>query len=230
VKVAIYTSVTAGRDSIKEDQNREGADLILFTDQLPGETAWEVRRASELFQDPRRNSRIPKLLAHQYLPGYDYSLWVDGSIRLLASVHDLIEGYLRGADIAFFRHPLRDCIYEEAAVCSEQRLDDPSLIAAQVAKYAREGYPPHNGLNEGGVILRRHTAEIEAFNNAWWSELCRFSRRDQLSLNYVLHKLRLRPALLPGTIADNPGIVAYEGHLAASAEEGTANPRTPTRK
>jgi len=213
VKIAIYTCVTAAKDSIKEDQNREGADLILFTDQPPAESAWEVRPAPDIFRDPRRSSRIPKLLAHQYLPGYDFSLWIDGSIRLLAPVRDLIDRYLGRADIAFFRHPLRDCIYEEAAACAEQRLDDPSLIAAQVAQYVGEGYPPHNGLNEGGVILRRHTPDIETFNNAWWSELCRYSRRDQLSLNYILNRLGIRPALFPGTIGDNPGIVAYEGHL-----------------
>ena len=88
------------------------------------------------------------------------------------------------------------------------------LLESRMAKYRAEGYPAHNGLNEAGVILRRHTPAIEAFNNAWWAELSRHSRRDQLSLNYVLDKLAIRPALFPGVICDNPGIVAYEGHLA----------------
>lgn len=216
MKIAIYTSITASKDSLKEPKYHAGADCILFSDQteslnLP--ESWDVRSACDLFIDPRRNSRSPKLLAHQYFHDYDYSLWIDGSIRLLVPVHDLIDEYLGQMDIALFRHPIRDCIYEEAAACTEQGLDDPDIMAAQMVKYRREGYPARNGLNESGVILRRHNARIESFNNAWWSEYCRHSCRDQLSLNYSLYKFGICPALFPGVIGDNPGIVSYEWHL-----------------
>lgn len=81
-----------------------------------------------------------------------------------------------------------------------------------MAKYEREGHPARGGLNESGVILRRHNARTERFNNAWWDELCRYSCRDQLSLNYVLRKHAVSPASFPGTIYDNPGLFSYEGH------------------
>lgn len=212
MKIAVYTAITAGKDSLKPVA-RSGSDFVLFSDSLHVAPGWDVRPACNLFADPRRNARASKLLSHQYLPGYDYSLWLDGSIRLVSAVEDLINTYLSQSDIAFFQHSARTCVYDEASACTVLGLDDPAVMAAQMAKYHQDGYPACNGLIESGAILRRHSSRIEIFNNAWWSECCRYSCRDQLSINYVLNMLDVRPAFFPGTIYDNPGLVSYEGHL-----------------
>lgn len=215
MRIAIYTSITGGKDSIKEPRSQDGVDQVLFTDRPDdhGGSAWEARSACKLFADPRRNSRAHKLLAHQYLVGYDYSLWVDGSIQLLASARDLADTYLRDADVAMFRHPERDCLYAEATVCADAGHDDAGVLAEQVARYRRAGHPEHDGLNECAVILRRHNERVAAFDDAWWSEYCRHSCRDQVSVNYVLRALGVRLATIPGSIRGvNPGIVSYEGH------------------
>ena len=62
------------------------------------------------------------------------------------------------------------------------------------------------GLVEAPVILRRHTAAIRALNEAWWAELVRGSRRDQLSFNYVAWKLGLSHAKFPLTLATRNGL------------------------
>lgn len=212
MKVAVYTAITAERDALKEPRDASGADLVVFSDCPRAESGWEVRRACEIFSDPRRNARAHKILAHQYLPDYEYSLWIDGSIRLLAPVLDLIDRYLERCDIAIFPHAVRDCVYREAEICTELGLDDPAVILAQMTRYQQHGHPTGDGLNESGVILRRHSVCVERFNNDWWSELCRYSCRDQLSLNYVLRKHGISPELFPGTIYDNPELFLYEGH------------------
>lgn len=219
MKIVVYTSITAGKDTLKAPRDSAGADFVVFSDQpsvvhdCETVNCWRARPACALFVDPRRNSRAPKLLAHQYVPGYDFSLWIDGSFRLLASPAALVEEYLSDADVALFRHSTRECIYDEAEICSTLRLDDPAIIEEQGARYRLEGYPARQGLTEGGVILRRHNSLMERVNDAWWSEYCRHSRRDQLSFNYVLYKLGVRCSYLPGTVLDNPGIVSFEGHL-----------------
>lgn len=221
LRIAVYTSIIGAYDSIKRPSHRDNADFVVFGDAYTAaevdhgdaDITWNVNPACELFTDPRRNSRAPKLLSHQYLPDYEYSLWIDGSVRLLASACDLVEVYLGQADMALFRHSVRDCLYEEASVCRDLELDDPDVINAQVYKYRRDGYPLHAGLTENTVILRRHSHQIEAFNNAWWSEYCRHSSRDQVSFNYVARKLGIKYATFPGTLLNNPGIVAYEHHL-----------------
>lgn len=217
MKIAVYTAITAGKDALKDPPIHEGVDQIFFTDRPQDHAgsapAWDVRPACNLFADPRRNSRAHKLLAHQYLPEYDYSLWIDGSIRLLASARELVDAHLRDADVAMFRHPARSCLYVEAAGCANAGSDHRHIFEAQVAAYRRAGYPPDNGLNECTVILRRHNNATAAFNEAWWAEYCRHSCRDQVSVNYVERKTGVRIALLPGTIQNNPSIVYYEDHL-----------------
>jgi hypothetical protein len=214
MRMCVYTAITAGKDSLKDLSCEEDVPRVLFTDRPEdhAESSWDVRPSCSLFIDPRRNSRAHKLLAHQYLDDYDYSLWIDGSIRLLASPRDLVNTYLRDADIAMFRHPTRDCLYVEAAGLSGAGYDRKETFAEQLSRYRRANYPENQGLNECAVILRRHNTRTEMFNNAWWSEYCRHSCRDQVSVSYVLHNSDIRLALFPGAIQDNPGIVLFEGH------------------
>lgn len=214
MRIAVYTAITAGKDSLKDPPMHGDGDYIFFTDQPQDHAGacWKVQRACDLFKDPRRNSRAHKILAHQYLDDYDYSLWIDGSIWLRASPKELVDTYLHGTDIAMFRHPARSCVYVEAdgligAGYSQEELSE------QIAKYRRHGYPPNNGLHECGVILRRHNTTTAMFNAAWWAEYCRHSCRDQVSANYVLHKLGIRVETLPGAIHDNPGLVYLGDHI-----------------
>lgn len=185
--ITVYTSITASKDSLIEDQKKGNARFIAFVDSsIPSET-WECKESYKQFTDPRRNSRIQKILAHQYIDS-EYSIYIDGNIKLLKTPEELIEKYLKDCDIAFYKHPNRDCLYDEAIQCAKQRLDDPEVIIEQAKKYEDSGFAKHKGLCECGIIFRRHTPKIEAFNNAWWSEYCRHSRRDQISCPYALDR------------------------------------------
>lgn len=160
-----------------------------------------------LFLDERRTARQYKILSHQYI-NKDYSLWIDGNIDLKIPEAELlpmlIEKYLKDTDIATMIHPTRDCVYQEAETCKELKLDLPEVIDEQMKKYREEGYPEHNGMVASTFILRRHTPKIKALNNYWWSELCRHSKRDQLSFNYVCWKLGIKYNLFDGQWQDNP--------------------------
>jgi hypothetical protein len=210
-RIVVYTAITGGRDTLKGDQCFEGADFVAFTDLDAPASRWQVRRACTAFDSPRANAKIHKVLPQLYLHGYEYSLWIDGSIRLLRPIRELIQLYLAHTDLAVFRHPERDCLYDEAEVCRAAGLDDSAVIDYQIRRYSAEGYPAHNGLIAAGVILRRHTPAIERFSNAWWSEICQGSIRDQLSINYVLHSLGMTPAYFPDGIYTSR-YFAFEGH------------------
>jgi hypothetical protein len=148
------------------------------------------------FTDPRRNSRASKILAHKYI-NTEYSIYVDGNITLNVSPETLIEKYLGDHDIAVYKHPTRDCIYDEAIECAKRRLDDPEIIIEQAKAYEDSGYAKHKGLAECGVIIRRHTPEVAQFNEAWWAEYCRYSRRDQISFMFAVDKVGIRVNIIP---------------------------------
>lgn len=189
--ITVITSICGGKDDLNDEQKRGDAKWVAYLDKPTDSKLWEVKTAYDRFTDPRRNSRIHKMLTHQYTDT-EYSIWIDGGISLLKPPEELIERYLKNHDIALFKHPKRDCIYDEAIKVAKGQLDDAEVIIEQVKKYEDEGYAKHKGLFECGVILRRHTKKVIEFNNFWWGEYCRHSNRDQVSFAYAADSVGLR--------------------------------------
>lgn len=132
------------------------------------------------FKDPRRNSRIQKILAHKYIDS-EFSVYMDGNMKLLISPQELIDRYMIGYDMALFKHP-RGCIYKEALAVAQLGMDEPETIIEQAKHYEDIGFPKDIGMLQGGFIIRRNNERTRRFNEAWWADYCRYSRRDQLSL------------------------------------------------
>ena len=205
--IVVYTAITQGYDDLKEQPRHatEGADFVAFLSQPAPSRTWWPRPIHTSFSDPVRNAKIHKILPHIYFPDAAYSVWIDGAVTIQYphSIQQLVDLYLADCDLAVFQHELRTCIYQEAGVCLRRRLDDAAILWKQVCRYTREGYPPNAGLAECSVVLRRHTPAVNAFNETWWEEITRGSKRDQLSFPYVARKLGLRYGTLPGVISDN---------------------------
>ena len=143
----------------------------------------------DLFKDPTRNARMVKILSHLFVRE-EWSLWMDADIELLVSPEEILNKYKDRGDIVFMKHRFRDCAYDEAiAVISGGRDTNRPLIQEQVNTYLMDHYPKQNGLFETGVILRRNTVGIQELNEFWWAQNCRYSKRDQLSINYSVWKL-----------------------------------------
>ena len=136
--------------------------------------------AYDKFKDNRRNSRIQKILAHKYIDS-EISVYMDANMKLLISPEELIKRYMDGYDMALFKHS-RGCIYKEAMTVAKLGMDDPEIIIEQAKHYEDIGFPKDIGMLQGGFIIRRNNDRVKRFNEAWWADYCRYSRRDQLSL------------------------------------------------
>ena len=162
--ITLYTVITGNKDEkIKQDY-----PITVFND------------AYDRFKDPRRNSRIQKILAHKYFDS-EYTIYMDGNMKLLISPEELIKRYMDGYDMALFKHS-RGCIYKEALTVAKMGLDEPEIIIEQAKHYEDIGFPKEIGMLQGGFIIRRNNERTKRFNEAWWADYCRYSRRDQLSL------------------------------------------------
>jgi len=188
-KVTVLTSITGKKDYLVDEQTK--GKYVAYLDRPYSSPTWEIRKAYDRFGDDRRNSRSPKLQPHLFCDT-EYSIWIDGNMSLTKTPESLVKRLLKDHDIALFKHPKRDCIYDEALRCAKGGLDDPEVIIEQVSRYEREGYAKHKGLFECGFIIRRHTPKVIEFNNYWWSEYCRGSVRDQISFAYAADKVGLR--------------------------------------
>jgi hypothetical protein len=127
----------------------DGVDLICFTDDpdLRSDT-WTIRLVSPGLLDPTRSAKRIKAMPHRFLPEYDWSLYIDNTVRLKVKPRWIFDKILARTKRPFvcFRHYARDCVYAEADRVIELGYDDPERIRAQTRFYRHLGYPENNGL------------------------------------------------------------------------------------
>lgn len=177
--ITLFTAITGGKDNLIS--NQASADsYIAFVDRFFDSKTWEQYPITDKFANPVMNAKLYKILPHKFL-NTDYSIWVDGNIKIKESAEKIVEELLGDADMAFFKHPGRDCIYEEAEACKNLSKGNVDEIDGQIETYRQLGIPGNMGLTENNVIIRRHNSKTKVFNEAWWAEICSGSERDQLS-------------------------------------------------
>lgn len=179
-------------------------DFVCWTDlDFEGKSRWwMIKRNFDDLPPVKRNRRV-KIFFQPNFNGYEYSLYLDSTVRLLVDPRQLISFLQPGSDIAVFDHPARDCLYEEAREVIRRGLDDADVVWEQVTRYRGEGILPHAGLWACTVILRRHTPSMQEFCQAWWKEVEAFSCRDQISFPYVVAKSGVKVSTFPGSLLCN---------------------------
>ena len=149
-----------------------------------------------MFRDPVRDAKIFKVLSHHFTKDYKYSMWIDGNFVLKKPAKTFVKECLKDNNMAVFQHNIRNCIYHEGKYDVLARQDQTQKIEKQLARYRSEGHPVNWGLFACGVIIRKRCKTIEKFNNAWWSEICIGSSRDQTSFAYLIRKLKVKIGFL----------------------------------
>ncbi len=208
--IVVYTVVSGNYDSIKLPERLDDRlDYVLFTDvPVPDTGIYQVKPITYCHEDATRAARFVKTHPHMLLRDYDIAIWVDASIMILGDLYPMVEGFLAsGKAVAAIPHPRRISIYEEVDACVRQGKDDPETMRAQADHYRSGGFV-HNDLLESGLMMfDLRNDRIRTFLDSWWTEIDRFSKRDQLSLNYALVKSGLDPHWLterPNSLRDHP--------------------------
>lgn len=150
----------------------------------------------------RRESKRLKLMPHVVFPDADWWLWLDWNIRLNVPPEELVKSHENDL-IVGFRHRFHDCAYEEHAACARMQKDDLEVMRGQMDFYRAMKFPAHYGLPECGVLLRRNTEEVRAFNVRWSNEVEHRSVRDQLSVGFAAWVSEVPFAYWPGTVFEN---------------------------
>lgn len=163
-------------------------------------------KETDMFKLPVMNAKIYKVLAHKYFSS-PITVYLDNNIALNVNSSILCDQWLKDADMALFKHPWRDCIYNEREHARERLLPQfRPLLDEQVMRYRSEGFPPNFGLVECGMIIRRNNAITTEFNERWWAEICRYTNRDQISFPYILWKMknRIKVLVIDGNVRQHP--------------------------
>ena len=113
------------------------------------------------FASSRRNSRVPKMLAHRLFPRARYALWLDSKLRLHAPPSTIQRLFLPpggGAVFAAYRNLRRDRIDEERDwiwrhKCSDDVARCPELLEQWAAYEAEQGSPTYVQAHGGSPLL-----------------------------------------------------------------------------
>jgi hypothetical protein len=208
-KKIIYTAIFGDNHYLHDPEVISNEyDYICFTDSDQySSSVWEIKKVTPLYSHGGLNNRKYKVLPHRYLSEYEFSIYIDGDLKIINDLGKLADDFIK-FPLSVLDHSLcginstgtlntRNCIYDEANFIKwlgdnhprKHYKDNIQTIFKQMEKYKFENYPYKNGLARTSVIMRNHNdPQVIQIMEDWWLELKYWSKRDQLSFPYVCWK------------------------------------------
>lgn len=197
-KFVIYSVISGNYDKILDPiYYDDSIDYYMFTDSnIPKNSVWKKISFESIGIEnlsPFDQTRYVKTHPHLFFQDYDYSMYIDGNVRITCDIKPLFYTLIEeGKTIALHNHQCRDCAYDEAKVIIASGRVKILDIIKQMKTYRKERFPKHYGLFEMNIILRKHNDPLLIqIMEEWWNQILNYAKRDQLSFTYVLWKLGL---------------------------------------
>lgn len=208
VNGVVYTCLFGPKEDLLFDRvQSSNVDHIIFTDRsISAPSGCKVVILEDNHIGFERLSRKAKILAHKFLHEYDWSLYVDNRVRLKKTPEYIFDLYASGNDVPFFsfRHPWWSSVAFEAEKLIELGYDDERVVREQTDIYRSNGFPDSEQLIAGTVLLRRHNSPVMiSVQEDWYEHVLRFSKRDQLSFNYLRWRHSLEIGYFNGSLEHN---------------------------
>ena len=223
-KKIIYTAIFGDNHYLHDPEVISNEyDYICFTDSDQySSSVWEIKKVTPLYGHGGLNNRKYKVLPHRYLSEYEFSIYIDGNLKIINDLGKLADNFIK-FPLSVLDHSLcginstgtlntRNCIYDEANFIKwlgdnhpkKHYKDNIQTIFKQIEKYQFENYPYKNGLARTSVIMRNHNnLQVTQVMEDWWLELKYWSKRDQLSFPYVCWKKNFNYKFISEDIDNN---------------------------
>lgn len=171
---------------------------------------------------PRLQYRIPKLFSWEMVPGYDFYIWLDGSMSLaqIDSVNWLLHQMGNG-DMAFFRHPWRKTISQEVGHIESKLQEGNEYIISrylnglhyeQLAIIQQDEHYTDNVLFASNVFIYRNNEKTRSALSSWWFYQSRYFTCDQVPLPWVLWNSDVDVRQIEGNVFKNEYISLTSKH------------------
>lgn len=210
-RLVIYTVLTGSKEPLGNPLTElpPGAssdlelDFVCFTDNRSLQSdVWTFRYLDQLPLPPEKLSRRPKAMPAEYLPEWEYSLYIDNIVQFkrLPQASDLHSE--RPYVFKLFQHPTRSDPLQEAEAILQVGYEKAERIANQLDFYAKlmplESITP---LSTCTVMLRQHGHPlVQRFGQVWWEQILTFCKRDQMSFDFALKWSGAAVEYFPGTM------------------------------
>ena len=207
-KICVYTCITGNYDNLQEIENKEKEiDYYCFTNNKNIKSnTWKIIYIEDEKLSNVKLARKIKILGHPIInENYDILLWMDGAVVFKKKIKDFIKKYLSKDDnLVAFKHGERNSIKDECDACIRFRKETKENIRKILKFYEKENYHHDNGLIESTVYIKRtHNDLVDSTMQLWFDMILNYSKRDQLSFNYCIHKTGLRVKWINEKVFDN---------------------------
>ena len=197
-RLCVYTCLFGDYEVLSEQPAAYNTNVpfICFTDnrELRSEF-WQIRVVEPLLpQDFSRSSRHPKICAHEYLPDFNQSIYIDNSVRIISNPEEIFELLFQNQSHKFacLHHSFRMSIMDEFEEVRRLSYEYENVLDLQRSEYNKLGYDFSDRPIWGGFLLREHhSADVVQCMKIWFANVLRYSRRDQLSFNFAARQARL---------------------------------------
>lgn len=213
MKIAVYTAIFGGKDILRDPIDYrvdEAIDYFVISDEVLQSDIYQLIKKEVFNPDITKNARYYKILGIEEFENYDYVIWHDANLQLK---HDFIPELVKQVQnkhLATFLHPIRNCIYDEAATCIMDKKEDSLKLFSQCLIYFFRGMPSMAGLFETSILVKNNRLNSFDFNQLWWREIKKYSRRDQISLPYIIYRHKISIGILQGDRINSPYSMFYE--------------------
>ena len=91
-KIVVYTVIMGDYDYLKNPEYiMENCDYICFTNNPNLKSdIWQIRYDADTQLDNTKWQRRHKVMVHEYLPEYDWSVYIDGNVRIIGDFRKYI--------------------------------------------------------------------------------------------------------------------------------------------
>lgn len=204
----VYTVLTGHKEELQNPfpKNSSGYERICFTDNPNLKSDyWTIVLMDDQHLDSVREYNRYKLLPHRFLPDFDWSLYFDNTVYLKTEPLIIWEKYSHSkSSFICFKHPWRDCLYQEGEAVIAVGYDDEARIREQLEFYQQKGFPSHSGLIATTMLLRNHNhPKLIEMQEIWFNHVLRFSKRNQISYPFVAWQKNFQCDYFDGSLIDN---------------------------
>lgn len=202
-RYVVYTAAFGKGQRLFPQPSYTDIDFICFTDDPKLKAkGWLINVVTQPDLESHRLSRYYKILPHKCVTGYEASIYIDANFiayndptpifKQLEEQNHLFAAF----DHADTLKDPRNCIYKEMDAIKQKQIvkkerffDNEDVLEKHLNFLKKENYPKDNGLISGGVLYRQHNhPKVVELMESWWYMILNYSRRDQLSFNFVAWK------------------------------------------
>lgn len=217
-KIAVFTCITNGYDKLNVPKCIEGnCDYYLITDipnnqKIENDEYYIRLNISEIIPQsnmytPKAQNRYCKSHGYTIFKDYDYSVYLDGNIKIVGKISELINA-IGQCGLAVHRLSNVNDVFSHAMSLTIRKRIRKEDTMIEMKKMAEEGFPFNYGMAECGVIVCDNSNVVaQQILNNWFEKFNQsLAKRDQLYLPYILWKMKIdvdEVCTLPGDWRNN---------------------------